>query len=435
MALGATAGILMVWSLFPEGIIVVEVVLAMRHIDLSILNILPIGFQLCPIVAKTIPELTIITEDAPSSADKGKLKELTMGSGYGLLFGHLTKTFKLKKNFNQLSTMLFEALKEMLPSMVNKEVNKISKTTVPVYVAEGLLLERQKTQADVAAMIVEAIKKERNNLCAEIILQVSDAITNHIPPQIKFEKITTATACRPSAIHPRDHDDYQDDDARPEGENSTKKQKMSKHGTYLLGESSSRQAMEQEPNPSGLGTQEQLDEFDAWMEDARTDDDEVPNDKFTEREEHQYHVDQMQNYLKSNIVWESRKERLTSTNPKKKALSFYFPNDDIEERTSDEHAEYDESNTYVLERFNTTAGNPVKKILLKLNLSDHRLFKDGGGDFRYSDTARLSRSVEVLKLKNFKKDATLKPSKSSNQEWYEHVGPEVASSQDGKVSR
>ncbi|GJZ00564.1 hypothetical protein Tco_0517993 [Tanacetum coccineum] len=30
--------------------------------------------------------------------------------------------------------------------------------------------------------------------------------------------------------------------------------------------------------------------------------------------------------------------------------------------------EYDESNTYVLERFNTTAGNPVKKILLKLNL-------------------------------------------------------------------
>ncbi|GJX53056.1 hypothetical protein Tco_0281425 [Tanacetum coccineum] len=76
-----------------------------------------------------------------------------------------------------------------------------------------------------------------------------------------------------------------------------------------------------------------------------------------------------------------------------------------------EHAEYDESNTYVLERFNTTAGNPVKKILLKLNLSDHRKLKEGG------------------------EDATLKLSKSSNQEWYEHVGPEVASPQDGKVSR
>ncbi|GJZ63786.1 hypothetical protein Tco_0620207 [Tanacetum coccineum] len=92
-----------------------------------------------------------------------------------------------------------------------------------------------------------------------------------------------------------------------------------------------------------------------------------------------------------------------------------------------EHAEYDESNTYVLERFNTTAGNPVKKILLQLNLSDHRSIptdskrwsikvKEVQRSFRHSDTERLSRSDEVLKLKNFKKDATLKLSKSTNQE-------------------
>ncbi|GJZ41169.1 hypothetical protein Tco_0588055 [Tanacetum coccineum] len=56
-------------------------------------------------------------------------------------------------------------------------------------------------------------------------------------------------------------------------------------------------------------------------------------------------------------------------------------------------------------------------------------------DFRYSDTERLSQSDEVLKLKNFKKDATLKLFKSTSQERYEHVGPEVTSSQDGKVTR
>ncbi|GKA56662.1 hypothetical protein Tco_0755734 [Tanacetum coccineum] len=39
----------------------------------------------------------------------------------------------------------------------------------------------------------------------------------------------------------------------------------------------------------------------------------------------------------------------------------------------------------------------------------------------------------VVKLKNFKKDATLKLFKSTNQERYEHVGPEVTSSQDGKI--
>ncbi|GKD95445.1 hypothetical protein Tco_1375282, partial [Tanacetum coccineum] len=72
------------------------------------------------------------------------------------------------------------------------------------------------------------------------------------------------------------------------------------------------------------------------------------------------------------------------------------------------------------------------------------LLKDGHGvkefqrSFRHSDTERLSRSDEVLKLKNFKKDASLKPFKLSNQERYEHVGSKVTSNtrwqniQDGK---
>ncbi|GJU65803.1 hypothetical protein Tco_1247638 [Tanacetum coccineum] len=125
-------------------------------------------------------------------------------------------------------------------------------------------------------MIAEAIQKEHDNLRAE------------------FEKITTATACRPSAIRPRDHDDYQDDDARPEGENSS-------------------------------GTQEQLNKFDAWMKDVGTDDDEVPDDKVSQEllEQMSREIDEAQlqkvNYLKSDIIWESRKERLTLPTPKKKA--------------------------------------------------------------------------------------------------------------------
>ncbi|GJS23985.1 retrovirus-related pol polyprotein from transposon TNT 1-94 [Tanacetum coccineum] len=47
-------------------------------------------------------------------------------------------------------------------------------------------------------------------------------------------------------------------------------------------------------------------------------------------------------------------------------------------RPYEEHAEFDESNANVLERFYTSAGNPVKEILLKLNLPDHRIRKDGG---------------------------------------------------------
>ncbi|GJW77857.1 hypothetical protein Tco_0139539 [Tanacetum coccineum] len=97
---------------------------------------------------------------------------------------------------------------------------------------------------------------------------------------------------------------------------------------------------------------------------------------------------------------------------------------------------FDETDTHVLERFKTSAGNPVKEILLKLNLPDHKILKDGGEEFQrsfcHSDTERLSRSDKVLKLKNFKKDATLKLFRSTNQERYEHVGLEVTSSQDSQ---
>ncbi|GKA91200.1 hypothetical protein Tco_0813070 [Tanacetum coccineum] len=47
-------------------------------------------------------------------------------------------------------------------------------------------------------------------------------------------------------------------------------------------------------------------------------------------------------------------------------------------RPYEEHVEFDESSTNVLERFYTSAGNHVKEILLKLNLLDHRILKDGG---------------------------------------------------------
>ncbi|GJR69834.1 hypothetical protein Tco_0015899 [Tanacetum coccineum] len=72
----------------------------------------------------------------------------------------------------------------------------------------------------------------------------------------------------------------------------------------------------------------------------------------------------------------------------------------------------------ILKRFNTSAGNPVKKILLKLNLSDHRLFK-------------MVVECRSVKVKEFQERCNIK----AFQEWYEHVGPEVASSQDGKVTR
>ncbi|GJS41288.1 hypothetical protein Tco_0566331 [Tanacetum coccineum] len=84
-----------------------------------------------------------------------------------------------------------------------------------------------------------------------------------------------------------------------------------------------------------------------------------------------------------------------------------------------------------LEREGSTQRYPLVTVEVLRKLKDG--VKEFQRSFRHSDTERLSRSDEVLKLKNFKKDATLKLFKSTNQERYEHVCPKVTSSQDGKV--
>ncbi|GKC24939.1 hypothetical protein Tco_1027089 [Tanacetum coccineum] len=210
-----------------------------------------------------------------------------------------------RQKFNVLAQHLQEIMEESLPKMVDDQVKELTKTQVPIYVTEGLIMEREKNQTDMAKMIADAIQQERENLRAEITSQVNNAITNHIPSQVdssvrsymsnhilhvhptqasqastqeqqyqlyltmkdnpqlqqddlpiwlalkfKFKRLHVSnTPCRPSAIRPRDQDDPHDD-AHPEGENSAKRQKTSEHGTYVFGESSSGQDNESEPGPS-----------------------------------------------------------------------------------------------------------------------------------------------------------------------------------------
>ncbi|GJS05246.1 hypothetical protein Tco_0321754 [Tanacetum coccineum] len=109
-----------------------------------------------------------------------------------------------------------------------------------------------------------------------------------------------------SAIRPRDQDDPHDD-AHPEGKNSAKRHKTSEHGTYVFRESSSGQ-----DNESELEMSETVDEAK-----LRKVIDEMLRQRCTSRDEHQYHIDQMQNFLKNDIVWESRKEILSLPHPQK----------------------------------------------------------------------------------------------------------------------
>ncbi|GJZ05140.1 hypothetical protein Tco_0538415 [Tanacetum coccineum] len=264
-------------------------------------------------------------------------------------------------------------MEESLPNMVDDRAKEHTKRQVPIYVTEGLIMERKQTQANVANMITGAIQQERKNVQAEITSQINNAITNHIPShvdssvrnymsdnsqlqhddlpiwlalKIKFEGLHASnTPYRAFDIPLRDQDDPHDD-AHPEGENNAKRQKTFEHGTYVFRESSSGQANESKPGSSTLGNQEQLDDFDFWTNTYATDDDELPVEKVLQElmeemsktvdeaklfkvvnemlrqrcnlgDEDQYHIDQMQNFLKNEILWESRKEILVSPFPQK----------------------------------------------------------------------------------------------------------------------
>ncbi|GJZ28270.1 hypothetical protein Tco_0572917 [Tanacetum coccineum] len=175
---------------------------------------------------------------------------------YGYLFGNLTTKFMRRRKFNALARHLQDIMMESFPKMVDERIKKIIQTQVPLHVAQGTILEREKSQAEVAKMIVDAIQQERKNFRSEISSQVNDAITNQIPLQ---------------------NDPHYD--AHPKGENSAKRQKTTEHGTFELGGSSSGQDYESEPGPSTSSNQEQSDDFDFWTNSYATDDDVLSNEK------------------------------------------------------------------------------------------------------------------------------------------------------------
>ncbi|GJR84701.1 hypothetical protein Tco_0155486 [Tanacetum coccineum] len=186
-----------------------------------------------------------------------------------------------RKSFDTLADNLHDVMVETLPTMVDKpikeqvmkQVPEQVRNQVPVYVTEGLILERKKAKEETERLIAKAILQERRNIYAQISTQIDYTFANVIPSQVdasvrnqqyqlylamkadpqlqqqdiaiwlalqmKFERNTVPqTACRTHAVRPRNQDDPHDD-AHPEGENSSKRQKTSEYEAYVSGESSS----------------------------------------------------------------------------------------------------------------------------------------------------------------------------------------------------
>ncbi|GJT80952.1 hypothetical protein Tco_1055294 [Tanacetum coccineum] len=235
------------------------------------------------------PEM-LIEEEKISEEDYKRYKSFfkELQGRYGYLFEHLSAKFMPRRKFNELAKNLEDIMMESLPKLVDERIKRILQTQVLLHVAQGIILEREKSQADVTKMIAEAIQQECVNLHLEISSQVNDAIANHIPSHVDS-----------SVRH------YMS------GENSAKRQKIYEHGTFEIGGSSYGQDYEDDDMlPNEKVSQELMDEISQNVDEAKLRKvvDEMLRQQCTSGDEHQCYIDQMQNFLKSDIVWESRKE-------------------------------------------------------------------------------------------------------------------------------
>ncbi|GJY69928.1 hypothetical protein Tco_0472910 [Tanacetum coccineum] len=98
--------------------------------------------------------------------------------------------------------------------------------------------------------------------------------------------------------------------------------------------------------------------------------------------------------------------------------------------TNLKHAEFDEFDTHGLERFDNSAGHPVKEILLKLNLPDHRNYIKDGSSWTHKIHSQCSYLSD--NLKNFEKDASLQLSSYQIKKGMSMSDPKSQVSQDGK---
>ncbi|GJZ53328.1 hypothetical protein Tco_0608213 [Tanacetum coccineum] len=153
-----------------------------------------------------------------------------------------------RKSSDQLADDLHDVMAETLPSMVKdhvteqvkKQVPEQVRDQVPVYVAKGLILERQKINEEIQECYMSghilhvhlaqsqnaSIPEQQYQLYlamkADPQMQQQD-ITIWLALQMKFKRPTVPpTTCRTPVVRLKDQEDPHDD-AYPEGENSAKR--------------------------------------------------------------------------------------------------------------------------------------------------------------------------------------------------------------------
>nr|GEV56211.1 integrase, catalytic region, zinc finger, CCHC-type, peptidase aspartic, catalytic [Tanacetum cinerariifolium] len=257
------------------------------------------GTRLEPKSDKESPEVGITDVIVPVNVydeeeEEDKITNEELQGRYGYLFEHLRAKFMPRKSFVTLANHLYKAMADSLPTMVDKHIKEQVEKQVP---------EQQAIANDIPSQVDASV---RSYLSGNILhVHPAQPQTTSVPEQ-QYQLTPT--------VRPRDQDDPHDD-AHPEGENSAKRQKTLEYKAYVSRESSFGQDNKQEHGPSTL--EDIIEEVSLNFDKAKLNKiaDEMLRQRCTSGDEHEYHIYQMKNFLKSDIVWEICKEILVPPHP------------------------------------------------------------------------------------------------------------------------
>ncbi|GKD48472.1 hypothetical protein Tco_1277448 [Tanacetum coccineum] len=162
-----------------------------------------------------------------------------MSRRYDYLFRHMKKSFIPRKDMDDILKAVEATSKAVVPKMVNETSNQNMKDNLTMVVTEGIKLEQEKSKADTASMVVDAMRKKHERTKAKLSLQVTNDVATNVPLQVdSFLRnymnnniLHVHHTISANLLIP----DHNDDDARPKGESSAKRQITSEYSTFTRG--------------------------------------------------------------------------------------------------------------------------------------------------------------------------------------------------------
>ncbi|GJV44853.1 hypothetical protein Tco_1429389 [Tanacetum coccineum] len=174
----------------------------------------------------------------------GALRRMCRRQGY--MIQDMERKCVTTKKFWKTHNKVDQVLKEVIPKIAENAVNDLIEYNLKPCIAETIIEDRGAFRSDIFAFVSQEFRTHAPKIITKLFKEYmksslqdrADNITLWEALRSKFEKsLTSNTSCREDGFHSH-HDEYQDDDAPPEGEKRVKRSKKSKRSKSARGSSS-----------------------------------------------------------------------------------------------------------------------------------------------------------------------------------------------------